>query len=89
MFFMTVISGDAAIMGTTNEKFKYMEFSDTIAQNDIFLSLFNSLTFKKSKLDKKFYIAVFAYEASDITLSVIVKRVNGSKTNTTDNSTKT
>lgn len=76
MFFMTVISGDAAIMGTTNEKFKYMEFSDTIAQEDIYLSLFNSLVFKKEKLSKKFYLAIFAYEASDITLSVIVKRGN-------------
>lgn len=58
---MTVISGDAAIMGTTNQKFKYMEFSDTISQEDIVLSLFNSLTFKKDKLSNKFYVAVYSY----------------------------
>ena len=87
---MTVISGDAAIIGTTNQKFKYMEFSDAISQSDIFLSLFNSLVFKKDRLAKKFYLSVFAYEASDITLSVIVKRGNDTnKNNTTDNSTST
>lgn len=66
-----------------------MEFSDTVAQDEIFLSLFNTLTFKKNQLSNKFYIAVFAYEASDITVNVIVKRVDQSKDNTTDNSTKT
>lgn len=29
-FFMTVISGDAFFMGTTNPEFKYMEFSDAL-----------------------------------------------------------
>lgn len=61
---MTVISGDAAIMGTTNQKYKYMEFTDAISQNDIFLSLFNTLTFKKNELAKTFYIGVYAYEAT-------------------------
>lgn len=84
---MTVISGDAAIMGTTNEKFKYMEFSDTVSQNDIMLSLFNTITFKKDKLANKFFIAIYAYEASDITINVIVRRVDQSKTDnkTADN----
>jgi len=38
-----------------------MEFSDTISQENIVLSLFNSLTFKKDKLSNKFYVAVYSY----------------------------
>lgn len=58
---MTVINGDAGLMGTTNPKFKYMEFSDAFASEDIYYSFFNSLTFSKNKLAKKFFIAVYAY----------------------------
>lgn len=38
-----------------------MEFSDVSSKDDISLSLFNALTFKKDKLAKKFYIAIYSY----------------------------
>jgi hypothetical protein len=58
---MTVINGDAGLMGTINSKYQYMEFSDAFINEDITYSFFNSLTFAKNKLAKTFYIAVYAY----------------------------
>jgi hypothetical protein len=58
---MTVISGDAGILGTTNKSYKYMEFKDLIEQEDVVMSYFNTLTFKKSSLANKFYLAVYSY----------------------------
>ncbi len=58
---MTVINGDAGLMGTTNSKYQYMEFHDAISQQDIMYSFFNTMTFAKDKIDEKFFIAVFAY----------------------------
>jgi hypothetical protein len=86
---MTVISGDAGIMGTTNKALKYMDWSEGISSSDVIISLFNTLTFKKEKLANAFYIAVYAYEASDLTVSVIVKRSDASKPNTNDTTTNT
>lgn len=73
-------------MATTNADFKYMILSDALYQDDISVSLFNSLTFTKEMLKKNFYIGVYGYEAADITLSVMVKRVHQNN-NTHDNAT--
>lgn len=72
-------------MGTTNSKFKYMQLSDGLYQGDIIVSYFNTLTFKKDKLANTFYLAVYAYEATDITISLVVKRLDqeGGKQNNT------
>lgn len=84
---MTVINGDAGLMGTTNPKYKYMEFSDAIMNEDISFSFFNSLIFTKDKLAKKFFLGVYAYEATDLTISVIVKRTDQKKNDTSTNKT--
>lgn len=84
---MTVINGDAGLMGTTNPKFQYMQFIDAIGQQDVIFSFFNSLIFNKSQLNKTFYIAVYAYETTDLTINVIVKRIN-STNDTTGNKTE-
>lgn len=78
---MTVISGDAGLVGTTNPKYKYMEFSDAVMQSDVFYSFFNSLSFNKTHINNTFYIAVYAYETSDITINVVVKRLSNSTVN--------
>lgn len=84
---MTVINGDAGLMGTTNPKFQYMEFADAVVENDVTYSFYNSLTFKKEHLAKTFYLAVFAYELTDLTVSVIVKRTDATAKNGTEKST--
>lgn len=86
---MTVINGDAGLMGTTNPKFQYMEFADAIMEKDVTYSFYNSLTFKKDQLAKKFYVAVYAYEVTDLTISVIVKRTDTTKNGTDTNKTTT
>lgn len=84
---MTVINGDAGLMGTTNSKYQYMEFSDVFSNDDIIYSFFNSLTFSKKKLAKTFYIAIYGYEATDLTISVIVKRASQTQNDTSTNKT--
>lgn len=74
-------------MGTTNPKYQYMEFSDAIMNEDISYSFFNSIIFTKDKLAKKFFLGVYAYEATDLTMSVIVKRTDQKKNNTSANKT--
>jgi hypothetical protein len=64
-----------------------MELTDGLSNEEISVSFFNTLTFKKDKLAKNFYLAVYAYDASDITVSVLVKRLDQSKTNATNNTT--
>ena len=64
-----------------------MELTDGLWNEEISVSFFNTLTFKKDKLASKFYLAVYAYDASDITVSVLVKRLDQSKTNATNNTT--
>ena len=84
---MTIINGDAGLMGTTNPKYQYMEFSDAIMNEDISYSFFNSIIFTKDKLAKKFFLGVYAYEATDLTMSVIVKRTDQKKNDTSANKT--
>lgn len=74
-------------MGTTNPKYQYMEFSDAIMNEDISYSFFNSIIFTKDKLAKKFFLGVYAYEATDLTMSVIVKRTDQKKNDTSANKT--
>lgn len=44
---MTIINGDTGLMGTTNEEFKYILLSDALVEEDIKLSMFNTLSFTK------------------------------------------